>query len=419
MRQLLLQVPRGRGDDILVTAEGYERSNALVIPARTTEDERDLVLVHVPNDKVDRLLEEVQSDVDLHATLVPRGMLTLSPPADEPPEPLLDVSPRSPIEFLLFGLQSAGSWPTFLAYAVISSAVAWIGLYSGTVYLLTAAMLIAPFAGPAVNTAIGSASGRLRLLRHSIARYFAAIAVGATTAGLMALVFGQDVPTELMVELSSLSASYVLLPLLAGAAGALYLVQTEHSNLISGAAVGMLVAASLAPPTGILGAAVAIADWGMAARASYLITLQLTGINLVAAGVFRYYGLNARPVRLSHGRGAVWPVAVALSGVLFLGLAALPMIGGTTWEQRDLTLEARHGVVEVVRDLEHVELLDVTVRTAGFSEGHLLVDVSLSTRPDLADEVRRSLPALITEQVTPTGMTMHVELDVHASPNAS
>lgn len=418
MRQLLLQVPRGRGDDILVTAEGYERSNAVIIPARTTEDERDLVLVHVPNDNVDRLLEELQSDVDLHATLVPRGMLTLSPPADEPPEPLLDVSPRSPIEFLLFGLQSAGSWPTFLVYAVISSAVAWIGLYTGTVYLLTAAMLIAPFAGPAINTAIASASGRSELLKHSVARYFAAIAVGATTAALMAVIFGQDIASELMVDLSSLSVVYVLLPLLAGAAGALYLVQTEHSNLISGAAVGMLVAASLAPPTAILGAAAAMGEWGMAARASYLIALQLTGINLVAAVVFRYYGLDTTPVRLSHGSSAVWPIALAISAVVFLGLTALPMGGDASWQQRDLTLQTRNDVVDVVRDLDHVELLDVDVRTARFSQRHLLAAVSVQTGPDLADEVRRSLGALLSEQVTPPGITMDVDLEVHTASDA-
>lgn len=415
MRQLLLQVPRGRGDDVLAAAEGRERSNAVVIPARTREDERDLVLVHIPNDEVDRLLREVQSDLDIHATLVPRGMLTLSPPTDQPPEPLLDVSPRSPIEFLLFGLQSAGSWPTFLVYSAISGAVAWVGLYTGTVFLLTAAMLIAPFAAPAVNTAIGSASGRLGLLQHSVARYFAAIAAGAATAGVLAVVFGQEVPSELMIELGSLSVAHVLLPLLAGGAGALYLVQTDHSSLISGAAVGMLVAASLAPPTGILGAAAAIGDWDLSLRAAYLIGLQLAGINLVAAAVFRYYGLDPHPARLSQGRTGVWPVMLVLSGALFIGLTTVTLYGGVRWQQVDRTIAARHEVVEVVDGMDGVQLLDVEVRTARFSDRHLLADVTVQTEPALADEVRRALPGLLSQELGTPGMAVDVDLTVHTA----
>lgn len=414
MRQLLLQVPRGRGEDVLAAAEGYERSNAVVLPARTTEDERDLVMIHLPNDHVDRLLRDVRSDLEIHATLIPRGVLTLSPPADEPAEPLLDVAPRSPIEFLLFGLQSAGSWPTFLAYSVISGAVAWVGLYTGTIFLLTAAMLIAPFAAPAVNTAIASASGRIGLLRHSVGRYFAAIGAGAATAGVLALAFGQRIPTDLMVDLGSLSAAYVLLPLLAGAAGALYLVQTDHSSLISGAAVGMLVAASLAPPTGILGAAAAIGEWDLALRATYLIALQLAGINLVAAALFRHYGLDPDPAWLSGGRRLVWPVALTLSGVLFLSLTALPVFGGTTWQQKDAELVTRHTVVDLVDGLDGVELLEVDVRNARFADRNLLADVTVSSEPDLQEEVLRALPDLVTERLATLDVAVNVDVTVRS-----
>ncbi len=38
-------------------------------------------------------------------------------------------------------------------------------------------------------------------------------------------------------------------------------VQSERSSLVSGAAVGMQVAASLAPPAGLVGMAIAIGRW--------------------------------------------------------------------------------------------------------------------------------------------------------------
>lgn len=55
-----------------------------------------------------------------------------------------------------------------------------------------------------------------------------------------------------MLQNSQISIAAVLLPLAAGAAGALNLFQSERSSLVSGAATGMLVAASLAPPAGII-----------------------------------------------------------------------------------------------------------------------------------------------------------------------
>jgi hypothetical protein len=48
--------------------------------------------------------------------------------------------------------------------------------------------------------------------------------------------------TSSMSSTSNVSAVAVLLPLIAGAAGPLNLVQSERSSLVSGAAVGMLVA---------------------------------------------------------------------------------------------------------------------------------------------------------------------------------
>ena len=59
----------------------------------------------------------------------------------------------------------------------------------------------------------------------------------------------------------------------AGAAGAINLMQSERSSLVSGAATGMLVAASLAPPAGIIGMAAAIGRWDMAVSGLFLLLL--------------------------------------------------------------------------------------------------------------------------------------------------
>jgi hypothetical protein len=164
----------------------------------------------------------------------------------------------------------------------------WVGLLTDTVFLLVAAMLIAPFAGPAVNAAIATARGDAGLLGRALARYLAAVAT-ATVSGVA-----------------------VLLPLAAGAAGALQLVQSERSSLVSGAAVGLLVAAALAPPAGVVGMAATLGAWEMVGNAAFLLALQLAGINLAGALVFRLSGVTSRGSR--YPRGRPWVVSVALAG---------------------------------------------------------------------------------------------------------
>jgi len=53
------------------------------------------------------------------------------------------------------------------------------------------------------------------------------------------------------VDVSEISSVGALLPLVAGAAGALNQMQAQSNSLVSGTAVGLLVAAALAPPAGL------------------------------------------------------------------------------------------------------------------------------------------------------------------------
>jgi hypothetical protein len=159
MRQLSVRVPRGCGAEVLAAAGGHGGTNLASVEARCESGNVDLVHVSVPNSEVGPLLDALERVPDLHVTLAPQGVVTLRPPASQAPKQATDVGPRSPIEVFLGGLQSVGSWKGFLGYAVAAGLVVWIGLITNTVYLLTAAMLIAPFAGPAMNAALATARG--------------------------------------------------------------------------------------------------------------------------------------------------------------------------------------------------------------------------------------------------------------------
>jgi uncharacterized hydrophobic protein (TIGR00271 family) len=320
MRQLIIQVPDGEGDQVLQIAERYKAVNVAEVAACGQDQDWDLVFVHLSNSRVGPFMNELQAMDDVHVTLSPHSIMAMHPPAAKVADQLTTVETLSPLEIWLGGLQSIGSWKGFLAYALAGSLVVWIGLFTNTSYLLVAAMLIAPFAGPAMNTAIATASGDKTLLWHSLLRYASSLALTVAITALLSLILQQQVATSMMVSVSEVSSVTVLLPLVAGAAGALNQVQAKSNSLVSGAAVGILVAASLTPPAGVTGMAIAIGRWEMALNGLFVLVLQLIGINLAGALVFRLYGLNHKGSRYDRGKPVIFYLSIGITAAILVGL---------------------------------------------------------------------------------------------------
>lgn len=365
MRQLIIQVPRGQGKEVLAIAKSLEGTNLAQFEAMANEDLIDLVLVHISNRQVEKFLTKLEDIDKVHITLLPTDIIVLRPPASQAPEQVKNVEERSPLEIFLGGLQSIGSWKGFLGYAAVAGFVVWIALYTNTTYLLTAAMLIAPFAGPAMNVAIATARGDKQLLWRSILRYFAALGVTIAVTGILSLILRQDIATSSMIETSQISSVAVLIPLAAGAAGALNLVQSERSSLVSGAATGMLVAASLAPPAGIVGMASAIGRWDMVISGLFLLLLQLVGINFTAALLFRFFGLSSQGVRYNRGKRWLFPVTLGLTVAVLVSLLTWQFAQTPTLQRSTLAQRANAEVQKVVSQNPLVNLVEANVRFTG------------------------------------------------------
>ncbi len=276
---------------------------------------------------------------------------------------------------------------------MVSGLVAWVGLYTNTVYLLTAAMLIAPFAGPAMNAAVATARGDASLLGRALGRYLAGLALAIGAAGLMSLLFDQRIATAQMAQTASISSAAVVLPLVAGIAGAINLSQSERSSLVSGAATGMLVAAALAPPAGLVGMSVVIGEWDMAKSGLFLLGLQLVGINLSGAVVFRLVGLNPTGSRYSRGRGWVQKVSLVAT-FLSLGGFLLWQFGDAPGLQRaTLAQRAEATVQEIVRTGGSVHPIQIS---ATFAEADILNQNPLfvTAYVERAPSAKRSTEAL-------------------------
>jgi len=414
MRQLIVRVPKGYGADVLDIAQRYQGANLACSNAIADNASVELVFVHLSNRKVENFLEDLEPLPQLHVTLFPTGAIVLKPPPEEAPEQVRNVTDLSPIEVFLAGLQSVGSWKGFLGYSAVGGAVVWTGLFTNSSYLLVAAMLIAPFAGPAANVAIATARGDTTLLWQGLRRYFAAIGVTIGVAAVLSLILAQDVATASMVSTSEISIVSVLLPLAAGTAGALNLFQSERSSLVSGAATGMLVAASLAPPAGLIGMAAAIGRWNMVVSGVFALLLQLAGINLAGTIVFRLYGLSARGARYHRGRQRVFPAVLGTTIAMLAALLVWQFSNAPNLQRSSRAQRAEADVQQVVEGGNLAHLVEANARfTRSDISGQntLLVNVYVQPKPavtasteDIRQQLTRNIQSYFIQQdydVTP------------------
>ena len=219
MRQLILKIPKGNKEQVFNAVEEFHGKNTIFLP----NEEHDVYYVYLPNKKVNDFLKRIDEFEEPEVSLIPRGVITMYPPASEAPDQVADVQPKSSLEIYLGGIQSVGSMFGLIGYSLVAGIIVWIGLFTSTSYLLVAAMLVAPFAGPAMNAALGTAAGKTDLLKSSLSRYAIAIFTGIIASFLMTLLFPLKTLTPLMEEVSQVSKFAVLLPLVSGFAGALNL----------------------------------------------------------------------------------------------------------------------------------------------------------------------------------------------------
>jgi uncharacterized hydrophobic protein (TIGR00271 family) len=391
VRQLHVATAESKAPDVIRLAQEHNGANVWRLPAEG-EDTDALVVAHLPNRAVGPFIEAV-TDLDerAHITLIPRGVIAFRPPPGEAPDQVADVSHRSPIEIFLGGIQSVGSLRGLIGYSAAGGIVAWVGLYTNTVYLLTASMLIIPFAGPAMNAAIATAAGRPDLLRRSVGRYVLGLVVTIAVSALLTVAFGPLRVTQLMAEVGSLSSVLVLLPLTAGAAGALNLVQSERDSLVSGAAVGILVAASLAPPTALVGMALVHVEWGLVQSAAFVLVTQLVGIHLSGTIVFRLFGLSAHGVRFMEGKGALMPWALATSALVIVGLVTFQLWTSPDFQRSTQQQRAASTVNDLIDQSEMAHPVEIEARftRADIPEQNTLLVVAYVQRADgvtLSDE---------------------------------
>ncbi len=359
MRQLIIKIPEGHKEEVHKLVKKYEGKNTINL----SSEEGDVFYIYLPNQRVNNFLKEIDEFEKPEISLIPRGVISLYPPASDSPDQVADVQPKSSLEIYLGGIQSVGSMFGLFGYSFVAGIIVWIGLFTSISYLLVAAMLVAPFAGPAMNAALATAAGKSNLLKSSLARYAIAIFTGIATSFLLTVIFPLNTLTPLMEQVSQVSKFALFLPIVSGFAGAINICQSERDSLVSGAAVGILVAASLAPPVGLVGIGLYMMDWRVVFSSLFRIALQLFGIHLAATLVFYFYGkVTPNGVRFLKGNkkaGIITTlvVVVGIAAMMFWQFSQPPYL-----RKASMNTELAKELTEELNNLEYIKVLskDVT-----------------------------------------------------------
>ena len=255
---------------------------------------------------------------------------------------------------------------TYLVMTVVSAVVATAGLLLDSPAVVVGSMVIAPLIGPAMATAVGTVIDDREMFREGLKLQAVglgiAVAAAAAFAGLVRVTNvippGTDVLAISQVK-GRLTPDFLSLAVAlgAGVAGAASL-----ASGVSAAIVGVMIAAALVPPLGVIGIGIAWGLPGIVLGSTVLVLVNVLSINVTALAVLWYRGYRpdhwfkedtAR--RATRKRvGALVAAILVLS--LFLGVVTYDSYRTATFEQ-----EVRGEVAELLDQPEHdqFDLLEV------------------------------------------------------------
>jgi uncharacterized hydrophobic protein (TIGR00341 family) len=375
MRLVEVLVPKGKREAIVDILEDEDIDYVLTEEA-SARDPSAVISFPLPAPAVEPILNrlrDVKADEDSYTvvikaeTVLSRQFEDLEKRYEED-----DAKSRNRIareELFSRAQDMSPAFRTFVLMTVISALVATTGLLLDSAAVVVGSMVIAPLLGPAIGASVGTVLDEQGLFRKGIKLQTVGLVAAVVAATLFTLFVqatnlvppGTDVLT--ISEISS-RVSPDLLSLViamgAGIAGAWSLTSGASEVL-----VGVMVAAALVPPLGVVGIGIAYGLPVVVLSASIVVLINVFAINLTALGVLWYKGY--RPpnwyqqdtARSATRKRATMFIALTIVLSSFLGVVSYDSYRTATFEQ-----DLRNDIPATVNATtgNGVELLDVEVQ---------------------------------------------------------
>lgn len=260
---------------------------------------------------------------------------------------------------------------TYLLMTVLSTVVATAGLLLDSPAVIVGSMVIAPLIGPALGASVGSILDDHELFRRGVrlqAVGLGAAVASATAFALIARFGGLVSPNIDLLTISEVRGRLtpdflsLVIALGAGVAGAWSLAAGTSTVL-----VGVMIAAALVPPLGVVGIGVA---WGLpavAAAAGVLVLVNVIVINATALAVLWYKGY--RPLnwlQRDDARIATLKRGVLLVGVILVLSSFLGVVTYDTYRIGSYEAEVNADIEDVLDSPSYADLtlIDVQIEYA-------------------------------------------------------
>ena len=283
--------PADRTSDVIaVLRADVGVTNIVLWPGAAIEPAGDVVSCDVAREEANTLLEALRrfdldergsiaiENVDTSISRVARDARRSSPGTEVDAVVWEEVESRTSEESRLSF--------TYLAFLVVATLIAAVGVLLDSTVLIVGAMVVGPEFGAVAGVAVAIVRRQGREARRSLAALVVGFPLAIVAAFVASLLFraGGLVPDGFELTENRLTAFVsrpdefaVIVALLAGVAGILSLTSTK-----SGALIGVLISVTTVPAAGATGLAAALGEWGDAAGALAQLVVNL--VCLVAAG---------------------------------------------------------------------------------------------------------------------------------------
>jgi uncharacterized hydrophobic protein (TIGR00341 family) len=211
------------------------------------------------------------------------------------------------------------SW-VFIAFVLLASVVAAIGVLRDSTVAIIGAMVIAPLLGPNVALSLATTLGDTDLAHRAMRTNVAGMLAALFLAFLVGIAFQVDPDAPKIVSVTKVGLGDIVLALAAGSAAAL-----SFTTGVLSALIGVMVAVALLPPLVTLGMLIGAGRWDMALGALLLLLTNLICVNL--AGVVTFLARGIRPLtwweanrakKATRRAIAVWTFLLIILGIVIL-----------------------------------------------------------------------------------------------------
>jgi uncharacterized hydrophobic protein (TIGR00341 family) len=296
-------------------------------PESQAEDRTTLTMLAGPETRqelVDAVQEALSAREDWRLTILPVET-TVPLPRDEEEE---QKRRKKASENAIGGMTREEIWnrvwdqakldQTYVAWVILATVVAALGMLTDSVAVVVGAMVIAPLLGPNLAFSVGVALGDRTMIFRALLTNLAGLAVALGISVGIGYFWNYGLGSEELLSRAEVNFTSLAIALASGAAAALSLVTG-----VSSALVGVMVAVALLPPTSAIGIFLGSGQIALAANAAMLLAVNVVSVNIAAHSVLFWRGV--RPRTFFENKKALTGriVSAAIWVVLLVALVAL------------------------------------------------------------------------------------------------